>query len=120
MADFSKVLDQAARSTCATWPVIEVRFQAPDGGTATITVKPEHLAQESFRMPGPAELDPASPEASVVHFFKDDYGDGSLIMLNKNDPQFAEKAQAFAEKAQALRESDRRFDKSAGGWVKKK
>ena len=113
MADFSKVLDQAARSTCATWPVIEVRFQAPDGGTATITVKPEHLAQESFRMPGPAELDPASPEALVVHLFKDDYGDGSLIMLNKDDPQ-------FAEKAQALRESDRRFDKSAGGWVKKK
>jgi hypothetical protein len=111
MTDFSKVLADTGR-TAVTWPVIEVSFTAPDGGRTTITVKPEQLGQKPFQMPGPAEVDPSSPEGVVMHLMKEDYGDGSLILLDKNDPQ-------FEAKSQALRDSDRRFDKSAGGWVRK-
>ena len=63
-------------------------------------------------LPGPAELDPKSPEADLRALFGDDYGDGSAIPLDRDDPR-------FAEKQTALKAAYRVWDRNKERWVRK-
>jgi len=61
-------------------------------------------------LPGPAELNPFSPEADLRWMFGENYGDGKAIPLAEDDPCFAEK-QALLEAALRV------WDKTRKCWV---
>lgn len=61
-------------------------------------------------LPGPAELNPFSPEADLRRLFGEDYGDGTAIPLAKDDP-------CVAEKQAALKAALRKWDKTKRCWV---
>ena len=61
-------------------------------------------------LPGPAELNPDSPEADLRRLFGEDYGDGTAIPLSKEDPQ-------FLAKQAVLKAALRVWDKSKERWV---
>jgi len=63
-------------------------------------------------LPGPAQLDPHSPEADLRLLFGEDYGNGEAIPLSKDDPR-------FAEKQTALKTAQRVWDKTKGRWVRR-
>lgn len=111
LANTQKAALDAQKATNA-YSTIEISFTAPNGAKTTVTVKPDQLDSRAGTLPGPAELEPSSPEGELRHLFGENYGDGSLILLSKDDPD-------FKKKSAALKASNRRFDTSVGGWIQK-